>query len=90
MPKKILVIDDGSRDQTATLAESTGDARIEVIRHGVNRGLGVFTITPQLGTTYSLKLEHPAKVATCATVCLPSVIAPRTSTACPFVFVART
>jgi hypothetical protein len=31
---------------------------------GVNRGLGVFTITPQLGTEYTLKLEHPAKVPT--------------------------
>ncbi len=37
---RILVIDDGSRDQTAALAESTGDPRVEVIRHGVNRGLG--------------------------------------------------
>ena len=37
---QIIVVDDGSRDKTASLAESTGDPRIEVIRHGVNRGLG--------------------------------------------------
>ena len=30
---------------------------------GVNRGLGVFTITPRLGVEYNLQLEHPAKVA---------------------------
>ena len=37
---RILVIDDGSKDQTAALAEKSGDPRVEVIRQGVNRGLG--------------------------------------------------
>lgn len=37
---RILVIDDGSKDNTAALAEGTGDPRVEVIRHGRNRGLG--------------------------------------------------
>jgi glycosyltransferase involved in cell wall biosynthesis len=37
---RILVIDDGSRDQTAALAGQTGDPRVEVIRHDVNQGLG--------------------------------------------------
>ena len=40
------------------------ETRTDPKEPGANRGLGVFTITPQLGTTYTLKLDHPANVAT--------------------------
>jgi glycosyltransferase involved in cell wall biosynthesis len=36
----IIVIDDKSTDDTAAAAESTGDARVVVVRHEVNLGVG--------------------------------------------------
>jgi glycosyltransferase involved in cell wall biosynthesis len=36
----ILVIDDGSHDDTATLASNVEDARVRVLRHGHNCGVG--------------------------------------------------
>jgi dolichol-phosphate mannosyltransferase len=41
----ILVVDDASDDATSTLARSTGDARVEAIRHAENRGVGAAIIT---------------------------------------------
>ncbi|HET7572815.1 MAG TPA: glycosyltransferase family 2 protein [Gaiellaceae bacterium] len=42
---RIVVVDDGSRDGTAAAAEAAGDARVEVIRHDRNRGVGAATVT---------------------------------------------
>jgi glycosyltransferase involved in cell wall biosynthesis len=36
----ILVVDDGSQDDTATRAANVPDARVRVFRHGHNRGVG--------------------------------------------------
>jgi glycosyltransferase involved in cell wall biosynthesis len=35
---EVVVVDDGSSDATAEIAESTGDPRVRLIRHPVNRG----------------------------------------------------
>jgi glycosyltransferase involved in cell wall biosynthesis len=45
-----IVVDDGSTDQTASIAESFGDARVRVVRQE-NRGLA------RLGETYNRALE---------------------------------
>jgi glycosyltransferase involved in cell wall biosynthesis len=36
----IIVVDDASRDATSRLAARTGDARVVLVRHGENRGVG--------------------------------------------------
>jgi glycosyltransferase involved in cell wall biosynthesis len=41
----ILVVDDASRDPTSQLAASMNDARVEVLRHAENRGVGAAIIT---------------------------------------------
>ena len=41
----ILVVDDGSRDKTVGRAHSFGDARVEVISHDRNRGVGAAIVT---------------------------------------------
>lgn len=38
---ELLLIDDGSTDESVTLAQSLGDARIRILSDGVNRGLSV-------------------------------------------------
>ncbi|HEX5246720.1 MAG TPA: glycosyltransferase family 2 protein [Gaiellaceae bacterium] len=42
---RILVVDDGSTDETAARARSFGDARVEVISHDRNRGVGAAIVT---------------------------------------------
>jgi glycosyltransferase involved in cell wall biosynthesis len=42
---KIYVVDDGSRDATAERARTTGDARVEVVPHDRNRGVGAAIVT---------------------------------------------
>ena len=42
---RILVVDDGSRDKTVERARSFGDARVEVISHDRNRGVGAAIVT---------------------------------------------
>jgi glycosyltransferase involved in cell wall biosynthesis len=42
---KIYVVDDGSRDATADRARATGDARVEVVPHDRNRGVGAAIVT---------------------------------------------
>ena len=42
---RIFVVDDASRDDTAARAGSTGDARVEVIRHERNLGVGAAIVT---------------------------------------------
>src|SRR5215470_13646759 len=41
----IIVVDDASRDGTAAAAESAGDARIQVLRHERNSGVGAAIVT---------------------------------------------
>jgi glycosyltransferase involved in cell wall biosynthesis len=41
----VLVVDDASRDRTAALAAAAGDARLEVLRHPENRGVGAAIVT---------------------------------------------
>ncbi len=50
---RILVVDDGSRDATVDRARSFGDARVEVISHDRNRGVGAAIVTG-----YRCALEH--------------------------------
>jgi glycosyltransferase involved in cell wall biosynthesis len=42
---RVLVIDDGSADDTGELARSFGDQRVEVIRHERNQGVGAAIVT---------------------------------------------
>src|SRR5437773_11259572 len=42
---RIFVVDDASRDGTADAARSTGDPRVEVVRHDRNSGVGAAIVT---------------------------------------------
>jgi glycosyltransferase involved in cell wall biosynthesis len=42
---RVLVVDDGSRDGTAERARTFGDARVDVIAHSANRGVGAAIVT---------------------------------------------
>jgi glycosyltransferase involved in cell wall biosynthesis len=42
---RILVVDDGSSDDTAGRAYAVGDARVQVLRHARNRGVGMAICT---------------------------------------------
>jgi glycosyltransferase involved in cell wall biosynthesis len=42
---RIVVVDDGSTDRTVARARETGDARVEVLSHERNRGVGAATVT---------------------------------------------
>jgi glycosyltransferase involved in cell wall biosynthesis len=42
---RIYVVDDGSRDATAERARAVGDARVEVVVHERNRGVGAAIVT---------------------------------------------
>jgi glycosyltransferase involved in cell wall biosynthesis len=53
---RIVVVDDGSHDATATLAAGAGDPRVVVIRHTVNRGVGA-----ALRTGYRDAFAHGAQ-----------------------------
>jgi glycosyltransferase involved in cell wall biosynthesis len=54
---RILVVDDGSRDGTAERARAFGDARVEVVAHDRNRGVGAAIVTG-----YRRALEHELDV----------------------------
>jgi glycosyltransferase involved in cell wall biosynthesis len=41
----IVVVDDASRDGTAKAATASGDPRVQVLRHDVNRGVGAAIVT---------------------------------------------
>jgi glycosyltransferase involved in cell wall biosynthesis len=47
---KIFVVDDGSIDKTAEIVENFENARVELIRHGENKGVGAAIITGYLRT----------------------------------------
>ena len=53
----IVVVDDGSADATAERARTFGDARVEVVEHERNRGVGAAIVTG-----YRRALEHGADV----------------------------
>jgi glycosyltransferase involved in cell wall biosynthesis len=53
----ILVVDDGSRDGTAATAEGVGDARVQVLRHERNAGVGA-----AIATGYRRALEDEVDV----------------------------
>ncbi|HEY2541786.1 MAG TPA: glycosyltransferase family 2 protein [Gaiellaceae bacterium] len=50
---RIVVVDDGSRDATVERARAFGDARVEVVAHDGNRGVGAAIVTG-----YRRALEH--------------------------------
>ena len=54
---RILVVDDASRDATASAAEGVGDARVEILRHERNRGVGA-----AIATGYGRALEEEIDV----------------------------
>jgi glycosyltransferase involved in cell wall biosynthesis len=54
---RILVVDDASRDATASAAEGVGDARVEILRHDRNRGVGA-----AIATGYRRALEEEIDV----------------------------
>ena len=53
----VLVVDDGSRDRTAEAAEGAGDARVQVLRHERNAGVGA-----AIATGYRRALEEEIDV----------------------------
>ncbi|MGH2935153.1 MAG: glycosyltransferase family 2 protein [Gaiellaceae bacterium] len=54
---RVVVVDDGSADGTAEHARTFGDARVEVVEHERNRGVGAAIVTG-----YRRALEHEADV----------------------------
>jgi dolichol-phosphate mannosyltransferase len=52
-----VVVDDGSSDRTAELAASSGDARVQIVRHARNRGVGA-----ALKTGYAMAFAAGADV----------------------------
>ena len=54
----IVVIDDGSRDGTAGLARQVPDARVRVLEHGTNLGVG-----RAVATGYGFALRHGYDIA---------------------------
>jgi len=54
---RILVVDDASRDGTASAAEGVGDPRVEILRHERNRGVGA-----TIATGYGRALEEELDV----------------------------
>jgi glycosyltransferase involved in cell wall biosynthesis len=54
---RVVVVDDGSDDRTSELALAIGDARVQVVRHARNRGVGA-----ALKTGYSLAFGAGADV----------------------------
>jgi glycosyltransferase involved in cell wall biosynthesis len=42
---RIIVVDDASRDRTATVARDAGDSRLEVLTHAHNSGVGAAIVT---------------------------------------------
>lgn len=42
---RVIVVDDASRDGTSDAARGAGDARVTVLRHGANRGVGAAIVT---------------------------------------------
>jgi glycosyltransferase involved in cell wall biosynthesis len=54
----IVVVDDGSSDATASVVASVGDARIDLVRHATNRGVG-----QALCTGYAKAFAEGAQIA---------------------------
>lgn len=74
---EIIVVDDGSRDQTATISEQLGlQLPIRVVRHEVNQGLGA-TIRDGLKAAVDLSEEHDIIVTLDADNTHPPELIPR-------------
>jgi dolichyl-phosphate beta-glucosyltransferase len=61
---EVLVVDDGSRDDTVEVARELGDARVVVIRHLVNRGKGAALRTGVLASQGRRVLVTDADLST--------------------------
>jgi len=55
---RIVVVDDASEDATCAAAEAVGDARVHLVRHDVNRGVGAAIVTG-----YRISFDDGADVA---------------------------
>jgi glycosyltransferase involved in cell wall biosynthesis len=56
--ERVVVIDDGSQDATASVADGCGDPRVRVVRHAQNRGVGA-----ALWTGYRHAFDDGADIA---------------------------
>lgn len=54
---RVIVVDDGSRDETSAVATQHAREGLEVLAHGVNRGVGAAIVTG-----YKRAIEHNADV----------------------------
>lgn len=61
---EVLVVDDGSRDETAEVAREVGDERVVVIRHPLNRGKGAALRTGALASQGRRVLVTDADLST--------------------------
>ena len=85
---ELIVIDDGSTDDTALLAESISDPRLNVHRHEVNRGKGHALRTAVSLATGTHMLPFDADLEYCPED-IPSLIVPLVRRNCQVVYGAR-
>ncbi len=61
---EVIVVDDGSIDETAAAAEAVDDPRVRVIRHEVNRGKGASVRTGMQAATGEVRIFLDADLST--------------------------